>query len=408
MPLSKIIAILAADIGLDAESVGLNAIERAVKYRMTAHHLRGMEEYHALVCDSVKERAELVETVVVSETWFFRHPDAFTALKVIAAKHRTSSRPLRVLSVPCATGEEPYSIAMALTEAGLCQTHFEIDGADISARALAIARTGVFGRNSFRGSDLSWRENFFTRHDSVYRLSPQVISSVAFHQWNLLTNKFAAGKDHYDVVFCRNVLIYFDLVTQNQVIVKLGELLAPNGTLFVGPAEPGLLVRHGYASAGFPQAFAFVKAPIPDRVVVKPKKPAVKPPVSLLAARPRPPVILPKPVAAQKPANAVANLDAASRLADEGDLIQAVKMCETVLREQGASAGAYYLLGLVKDGGGKSREANEYYRKTIYLEPNHYEALMHLALLTEKAGDPRGAKVFKERAIRIKATANQK
>jgi chemotaxis protein methyltransferase WspC len=109
-------------IGLDAASVGSAAIERAVHLRMEALGLKRSDDYWRKLCSLKQERQEFIEAVVVPETWFFRDPDAFASLvRVVNEELRTSVplRPLRLLSVPCSSGEEPYSMAMSLLEGGL-------------------------------------------------------------------------------------------------------------------------------------------------------------------------------------------------------------------------------------------------------------------------------------------------
>src|SRR5690242_3441140 len=120
--LERIEALLEVKIGLNVHSVGSSCVERSIRQRMRAQHLKAMEDYFQLLESSQIEIQELIEAVVVPETWFLRHPEAFEALKRFVREEwmaRASGTPLRVLSIPCATGEEPYSIAMTLLDCGL-------------------------------------------------------------------------------------------------------------------------------------------------------------------------------------------------------------------------------------------------------------------------------------------------
>ena len=113
--------------------------------------------------DSPRQR-QLIETVIVPETWFFRDREAYVALVKVVLEEWLPAHgdgPLRLLSAPCSTGEEPYSMAMALFDAGLPANRFHIDALDISARSLARARRAFYGRNSFRGTNLSFRGRYF-------------------------------------------------------------------------------------------------------------------------------------------------------------------------------------------------------------------------------------------------------
>jgi chemotaxis protein methyltransferase WspC len=201
----------------------------------------------------------LIETVVVPETWFYRDADAFKALARLAHERlaeRGNALPLRVLSLPCSTGEEPYTIAMTLLDSGIDAAQLRIDAMDISDRSLAVAQRAVYGRNSFRGNAFPFRDAHFTRTEDGWRLAPRVVDAVRFSRANLMQLD-ASSLGVYDFVFCRNVLIYFDREAQQKALQALNSVLAENGTLFVGPAETGLLMRYGMQSAKIPLAFAF-------------------------------------------------------------------------------------------------------------------------------------------------------
>ncbi|MES2569149.1 MAG: protein-glutamate O-methyltransferase CheR, partial [Verrucomicrobiota bacterium] len=264
--------------------------------------LPDLEEYWRLVCDSKAELQELIEAVVVPETWFFRDRKAFTALGQIASDQWWPAHPegvMRLLSLPCSTGEEPFSMAMALQEAGLPLNRFCIDAFDISGHALARARRAIYGKNSFRGDDLAFRERFFEPHEGGHRLCDTVRGQVRFQQGNLLHPDFLAGSERYDVIFCRNVLIYFDRPTQERAITLLTRLLSSEGVVFVGPSESGLLLSQKYVSAKIPLAFAFYKQPREAKAAVRlPSAPGVKRPAPVAVIRPPLPPLPPiRPVA---------------------------------------------------------------------------------------------------------------
>ena len=153
---------------------------------------------------------------------------------------------MRALSVPCSTGEEPYSIAMTLLDAGLSSEKFQIDAIDISAHLLDIARLGMFGSNSFRGSELKFRNQYFQKTDAGFRLCDRVRQCVKFEQGNVLEERFRFGSEPYDFIFCRNLLIYFYNEAQGQALKSLRQLLTADGLLFVGSAETGLLTQHRF------------------------------------------------------------------------------------------------------------------------------------------------------------------
>jgi chemotaxis protein methyltransferase WspC len=407
-------SLLKTAMGLDVESIGSQAIHRAVVQRQKAAGLPRLADYWDRVLGSEAELQELIEAIVVPETWFFRDQAAFTALGALAVewRGRHPGLTLRVLSLPCSSGEEPYSMVMALLDQGLTPAQFRVEAVDISDRALALARAAVYGRNSFRGQELAFREKYFVADRQQYQLREEVRSRVQFRRGNLLADGFLPGGECYDVIFCRNVLIYFDEPTQQRALAALERWLAPEGWLFTGPSEAPLMVRHGFVSLKVPLAFAFRKKGQEEPVrPAKRKSTAVGAPLlqvspGALTRRPmapatpvsRPADSPPRPAsAAPAPAG---GLDAAEALANQGRLAEAAQVCEAQMREHGPSARACYILGLVRDAGEEPKLAEQLYRKALYLEPAHQEAMVHLALLLERAGDAAGARVFYERVKR--------
>ena len=419
MLLAEFENLLKQAMGLDAASIGSRSIARAVQKRLAECKLEGLREYWKLVSTSASERQELIEAVVVPETWFFRDREAFTGLVRIVQEDCPASRaqsPLRLLSLPSSTGEEAYSIVMALLDAGLTGERFRVDGIDISRRALALAERAVYGKNSFRGNDLDFRGRYFEATAQGYRLSDHVRRQVRFQAGNLFATDFMPDVESYDVVFCRNLLIYFDRATQDRAIKILERLLRPQGVLFVAPSETGLLLSHEFVSANLPLAFAFRKpsmnasgkqaeAMAQARLASLKKrgrmiKPATNPkPIRAFSASAlSTPNSLPVIAAAGEPKM---GMDEAARLADQGRFVEAAKCCETYVLKNGPSAQAFHLMGLVRDATGNHPEATTYYRKALYLDPDHHEALIHLALLMEQQGSAAGARALRDRARRV-------
>ena len=127
---------------------------------------------------------------------------------------------------------------------------------------MALAERAVYGKNSFRGNELDFRERYFEATTQGYRLSDVVRRQAQFQLGNLFAADFLPDVESYDVVFCRNLLIYFDRATQDRAIKILERLLRPQGVLFVAPSETGLLLSHDFISMNLPLAFAFRKASV--------------------------------------------------------------------------------------------------------------------------------------------------
>jgi chemotaxis protein methyltransferase WspC len=409
-------ALLRTSIGLNAASIGSSAVARAVQQRLAACQLRDPIAYWDRVRASDTELQALIEAVVVPETWFFRDRESFAALAGLVRDDILRGRPagiVTILSLPCSTGEEPYSMAMALLDAGVPANRFRVFAVDVSEAALSHAARAVYGRNSFRGGELSFRDRYFSETVDGYHVSESVRDQVHFQRGNLFADDLLSGPVRFDVIFCRNVLIYFDRETQDRAILVLSHLMTPRGFLFVAPAETGLPPSHGFVSIGLPLAFGFrrsdaarlspgsaVRARLQPLQRIRPIARTVPPPPPVARAAGPAAAGFRQP-ASKAAAGATADVSEATRLADQGHFVEAATACETHLRQHGPSAAAYYLLGLVRDATGNQAEAGEYYRKALYLDPVHCDAQIQLAFLMEKEGDSAGAQVLRNRARRL-------
>lgn len=402
-------------VGLDASSLGPTSLGRAVQTEMKRLGIKEIEEYQRVLEQSPAAWTHFLEALLVTETWFFRDREAFETLSRLVLGSWLPSRPtgtLRLLSLPCSSGEEPYSAAMALLDAGLPPDRFQVDAVDISSNALAIARRAVYGKKSFRNGQLGFQKRYFRSTKDGYALDSLVRDRVRFSEGNLLDSGFGAAWGAYDFIFFRNLLIYLEQAARQSALQKVATMLAPAGVLFVGPAEQSLVFDYGFESANLPFAFAYRKANdgaelTRQRLITAPSLPD----------RPASPAL--KTTQAERPAHSAAldialsswggargslpeDLECARRLAEAGRLAEAEAICEAHLSQRRASAHAYYLLGVVRDAAGHAN-AIDCFRKALYLEPNHYESLIRMALLASKNGDSDGARNFRRRAERLKA-----
>ncbi len=389
---AKIEALLKDKIGLAVSVIGSNKIAISVSKRMIACALPDLPTYLQRLQTSTQELEELIELVVVPETWFFRDRQPFTFLENYIKSEWSSSRDsdiLRLLSVPCSTGEEPYSIAMTLLNAGLTPDKFCIDAVDISKKALLKATNAVYSKNSFRGGVLP-RERYFQQTADGYELSKFLRNTVNFIHGNLLEPFFLAKKK-YNIIFCRNLLIYFDDFTCSQAIDVLDRLLSPNGLLFMGSAETGRIPTNRFLSVRYPFSFAYQKVAdkarvneqnVKDNLITKEISGATNNSSAISTV-------------------AIADLQTATELADSGRLDEAVNLCNRYVSQNPGSAQAYLLLGQVYQAKGDNQQAQLCLEKAIYLEPNYCQALIHLSLLKEHCGDRAGAAVLHQRIQRL-------
>jgi chemotaxis protein methyltransferase WspC len=417
----KIESFLERRIGLSAKAMGSHVITKAVHRRMAALGLTDMEAYHGCLIGSEKEQAALIESVVVPETWFFRNQKAFTFLAAYVAgkwlKKNPGRRP-RALSIPCATGEEAYSIAMALMDAGIRNDQFHIDGVDISKKSLAGARKALYGRASFRGTDLSFRDRYFDPSGDDFQLRDEVRGTVRFFEGNILDHGILKDQGPYDIIFCRNLLIYLSDRAKERTLEVIDRLLSDSGILFLGHAERGMAVSWGMA--GIPEFGVFAcrkgrrRQARPPQPTAQPRSfgrrvekigttlPPLRPSAAVAAVDT---VVAPAasdrtpekevPVAIQRDL-----FEEARRLADKGSLNPALDLCQEFLRDHPIHAGVHFLMGLIYEALDREESAEACFNKAIYLDPNHSEALNHLSFILEARGDKVQAAHLRARALR--------
>lgn len=229
------------------------------------------EEYFQLVKYSQQRHEELhhlYEAVTINETFFFRNEPQFEALEhvlvpdLVARKRSNGSTKIRVWSAASSSGEEAYTVAMIYLERlkpkypGL---EMEIVGTDINNAVLETARRGVYREYSVRNMPKHYLEKYFRREDQRYVLHEEVRRSVHFDHLNLMDRLKIRQMQQFDIIFCCNVLIYFDQKSKTQVIASLYDSMTRGGYLFIGYAE----TLHGVSSAfkliNFPKTVAYKK-----------------------------------------------------------------------------------------------------------------------------------------------------
>jgi chemotaxis protein methyltransferase CheR len=185
---------------------------------------------------------DVVEAMTTNESLFFRDTKPFDALRLRILPRLHAARPpgtrLRIWSAAASTGQEAYSIAMIINDlAGMLgDRKADIIGTDIARDALKRAREGVYSQFEIqRGLPMQMLVKYFSKEEAAWRVKPVLRGAVDFREWNLLADLRPLGK--FDVVFCRNVLIYFDAQTKTRVLEAIASVLAPDGVLFLGGAE---------------------------------------------------------------------------------------------------------------------------------------------------------------------------
>jgi chemotaxis protein methyltransferase WspC len=370
MNLAPVLALLQERTGLDPGSLGAPTVEAAVLRRLRETRLDAPRYAARLAADAV-EFGELVGEVVVPETWFFRGGDVFWHLAE-HARALLSARPgpFRALSLPCSTGEEPYSLAIALAEAGVPPARVALDGVDLSARHVEAARRGRFSELAFRQTSDDLRQRYFRQSAAGWEIDPSLRALARFQTGNLLDPGLLRWEKPYDLVFCRNLFIYLTPAARKAGLDTLARLVAPGGLLCTGHAEPLDGAEKRFERAGAERYFLYRRRSEPGALATVRAEPVANAPGS---DRHNP-------------------LHRARQEADRGRYDEALALCLDAETRFGPSADLYTLLGVLHHARRDDAEAGRCFARALNLDPEHREALTHLMLLSQLQGDhPRAA-----------------
>ena len=229
-----------------------------------ARDYRSYMEYYYLLKYEDRQRVEwqrVIEVLSVQETYFWRemaqiHALAHTLVPRWFARGKT---PLRIWSAACATGEEPYTIAIALQEAGWGNHPIEIVASDASETALEKARRAGYRERAFRSLPLHLRRKYFTETGNGFQLAPEIVRRVRFHRANILEKREIAGLSSAPVVFCRNVFIYFSHDTIRRALYHFANAMPSGAHLFVGASESLLKLTDQFDLQEIQDAFVYVR-----------------------------------------------------------------------------------------------------------------------------------------------------
>ncbi|MFP5223586.1 MAG: CheR family methyltransferase [Acidobacteriota bacterium] len=385
-PCPETVARAAALAGLDLKAVGAASLRRAVANAMSRLGVDAPAYLELLARDST-ERRLLAGESVVQESWLFRDPDAYAALARMLRSLPGDARPLRILSAPCAGGEEPASIAVSLMQAGFAPEDFLVDAVDANPQALHRGRTGVFPPASVRGG-VPPAPYFRPGEPDGFVLDELARSRIRFFEADVLDESFFLGHEPYQAIFCRHLLIYLAPEARQRLASTLSRLLAPGGVLFTTPAEAAAFQELGLPTA--PRRNANHDA-VPSAASAQ--APETRAPGQARTSQPeatREPERIPAGQAYAK----------ARPLADAGFLDEALEVIEHGLETEGPCARLYHLKGAVLLALGREPEAEAALRRAVYLDPGHLEALTHLEHLSRARGLSDEAERLSRRAMR--------
>ena len=396
-------------MGLHSPTVGMVTVSSAIDKRMRICEIDNDNEYLMYIRTTPDEMKELTEAVIIPETWFFREHEPYKYVLEYFQEHNPAQR-LSILSIPCSTGEEPYSIAMMLVDNNIHDTRYQIDAVDIADKNINKARTGLYRKNSFRSEDLRFMDRYFIKENELYAIADSIKQKVNFHCENVLSSSFSLASKQYDIIFCRNLLIYFDVETQRQMLSTLEKMLTPKGILILGHAETVQYSDHSFVPAVDSKSYVYVKKTNLDKAIQKRQK-RHNDNFNDKRKHTRPIKLVTRPfhnvrsdnknLKQDLPASPNKQLGIAFELANEGQLDEALDICTSYIDSNHDSSRAFYLSGVIYDTKGNSNKAYKMLRKAIYLDPDNLEALIHLSLIAEQRGDHDEAMRLKSRAQRV-------
>jgi len=239
--------------------------------RMKEANTQNLREYYECLTTRPTRHAELLallNEITIGETCFFRNQPQLDALrqivlpKIIEAKAKLPFRRLRIWSAGCSTGEEPYTLRILMLEEAqrrLKDWTVEILATDLNENSLEHAKTGLYNSYSTRNLTPYYRQKYFVPVEDQLQLQPAVRSSVAFTRLNLSDDSRMIFMKSLDIIFCCNVLIYFDLASKQRVIQHFYNNLLPHGYLFLGHSESLYGVNEDFRLVHLPRSTAYVK-----------------------------------------------------------------------------------------------------------------------------------------------------
>ncbi|MBI3621234.1 MAG: tetratricopeptide repeat protein [Nitrospirae bacterium] len=391
--------------------------------RMAATGAASAQDYFERLNDErhgQQERKALFDLLTIGETSFFRNPaqfSAFTDLVIPQLIQRSGGgkRSIRIWSAGCSSGEEAYTVAICLLETLPTPDGWtvEIIGTDINQRSLELARQGLYRGRAFRTMPPAYLDKYFHKDGDEYRINPEVRARVRFVYHNMVRDPYVPmGLGECDVIFCRNVTIYFPLDVTKRVVEKMFYSLVPEGYLFIGHAETLWLITDKYRTIEYPQTFFYQRPPVGKRVDVK-VAPRPFAPLPVVAARSEtappgrrsfashrtaPPAVTEAFTRALGAYHRKAYEEAFEQfvrlskeqpnllravfmqgliLANQGRYEPAVDLLRQLLQRDNLYGEAYYLLGVLHQKLGELDQAVGALQKAVYVDPNvavaHYQ-----------------------------------
>jgi chemotaxis protein methyltransferase CheR len=406
--------------------------------RMAECDLNNFSDYLDLLSSPAgsKEFDLLLDLITVPETYFFRDRAQFRALErlVIPETIKKKSYPgasLRIWSAGCSTGEEPYTIAMIVAAAKV-DVPIQILATDVSNHALEVARGGVYSGRSVRDVPQEYLKRYFSKKGGQYSLVESIKQMVEFRYFNLVSEPYPLVEmSGWDIIFCRNVTIYFQTDATRKVIHNLHQSLREGGYLFAGYSESLRYISDEFKTLQMEGAFFYQKGPPQKAVRKKPRKiTGRRASIARIAGKKKTKAAagsdhqeIQQVHAAAKEFLEMGQPKRASEILNPyireatvpesllllqaeidlnlGDLDKAVQLCERIVQGEPLSTAGHYLLGIICRTRDDEARAIEEFQKVLYLEPKHALARFNLGELYSRVGQFENARLEYANVVRL-------
>jgi chemotaxis protein methyltransferase CheR len=226
--------------GITFTPTNRSILESRLKERLREKNLNSVTEHYSIVINDKEEMKSFLDSVTTNLTRFFRNQPQFDALEhyvipeLLKIKKAGGNTTIKIWSAGCSTGEEPYTIAMLLSSILPPPWRYEIIASDISLKCLMSAKEGFYQENRIVGIPDDYLRKYFEKIEGGYKVNQDIMSKIRFDYHNLSND---SGQRGFDIVFCRNVIIYFDEAAQAAVINRFWDSMSPKSFLFIGHSE---------------------------------------------------------------------------------------------------------------------------------------------------------------------------
>lgn len=375
---------------LDRDSELIELIQR----RLSELQLRDCTSYTKLLADSVVGEAEmniLITKLTIGETSFFRDAEQFTAIRDVILpdilERKQSSKQIRIWSAGCATGAEPYSLAIMLARDmadRIAGWEIRIVATDLNRDFLTRAEEGKFRSWALRSTPDEVRRECFSQEGQTWTIHPRYKQWISFRQMNLVESELSTRRgEEFDLILCRNVMIYFSPDSNRRLIGKFYQALDDDGWLVVGSSEHNLENYKNFSGVDATGARIYQKrAAERPRPEAKPKE-RVQP---LLLPEPKRRPMPPRPrIEAPQPAERT-DMEGFRKLADSGDWQSAARYGQRLLAQDRLNPEIHFYLALIFENLGIVDEPQRSLRQALYLDRNFALAHYHLGCALRRDG----------------------